>query len=196
MNRVYGQIDIRQSAERKSAAPLVDSRPFLATVIHVYSDRNTCDLEVPSKEPMDDVPVVGISGQVGDEVYGTLDLPEIDDVVVVRQVRGQEYPVIIGSIISYLTDEFSTKQTAVKSSSKVHTLKLIEKDKEKFYRKIFKSGTTMEVQDDGTLIIETPSGYYIMIDEANSKIVMEANSNTFSMESGKVVINGNLEVLQ
>jgi hypothetical protein len=121
----------------------------------------------------------------------------------------------------------------VNSESKQFTKKLLEADKPLEDRYIFKSGTTVQIEEDGGVIIEVPSGTYIHIDEANGKILIEdqhgnkttldtdgviiedgestpnkitmsssgividdANGNDIAMESGKVTINGNLEVLQ
>ena len=113
-----------------------------------------------------------------------------------------------------MSEEYGeASQTAVDSGSKSHTLKLLETGKENAYRKIFKSGATFEAAEDGSIIIETPSGALIYLDETNSKLVVEdqhsnkftldaagviiedTNGNDITMETGKVTINGNLEVL-
>ena len=175
------------------------ARSYFAEVEAVYSDRNTADIRVlTSGAKLKNVPVKTRGGLIDGEVYGELDLPDVGNIVNIQFLANREsMPFISGAILPYLYSKFQADQTPVDSSSKAFTLKLLEAGKEKHFRKIFKSGTTVEVEEDGTLIIETPSGTYIKIDEASSgDVTIEANSNTFSMESGKVVINSNLEVLQ
>ena len=57
----------------------------------------------------------------------------------------------------------------------------------------------MEVQEDGTLIIETPSGTVLKLDETSGSEhfeITDANGNVITSEPTKVVINNNFEVLQ
>jgi hypothetical protein len=77
----------------------------------------------------------------------------------------------------------------VNSASKAYTLKLLETGKENTYRKIFKSGTTFEVGDDGTVTLETPSGTYVLLDEDNGIIKVEdQHGNVFTVDSNGVQI--------
>jgi len=171
---------------------------YICEVMAVYSERNTCDIKSWCSGGLHkDVPILTKGGLVDGEVYGEINLPAIGDRVVIDFLGGKEsLPIIVGFIFPYLNNKFA-KGTPVDSSSKTYTKTFLEENKPKTYKRIFPSGTTVEVQEDGSLIIETPSGSFIKIDESSSgDISIEANSNTFSMESGKVVINGNWEVLQ
>ena len=196
MSRKRNNISVLQNSIFKSQGIGQRTNSFYAVVSAVYTEKNTCDLDAWDGSQLSDIPVATKAGLINDEVYGVLDLPAKEDVVRVDFVKG--IYVISDTIIPYLTNEFHSAQTPVNSSGKAYTLKLLEEGKDNTYRKIFKSGTTIEVQDNGTIIIETPSGTYLKVNEASSgDVTVEANGNTFSMQSGKVAINGsNLEVLQ
>jgi hypothetical protein len=172
--------------------------PYVAKVIKVNSDRNTVDLKTSAGIVVRNVPVKTRAGLIEDEVYGELDLPEVGNSVIVSFLQNREsHPFVDGTVIPYLNSKYQSNQVPVNSSNKAYTLKLLETGMERVYRKIFKGGTTIEVQDDGTIIIETPSGAYIMMDEAAEEIIIEdSNGNDISMITGKVTINGNLEILQ
>ena len=190
------QAGIERLRKYKKGANFVLSN--IAKIKAVHSDRATCDIQSWSGAATYNVPVRTKGGLIDDEVYGELDLPTVGDHVIVSFLGNNESdPIIEGTLLPYLHSKFQSSQTPVDSSSKQFTKKLLESEKEKTYRKIFKSGTTMEVSEDGSYIIETPSGSYIRINEDSSgDIIIEANGNKFSMESGKVVINDNLEILQ
>ena len=187
--------------------------PFFAKVTQVYSDRMTCDIETLEGLEIKNVVILTKGGLVGDEPYGEVCLPAIDDYVVVAYASyGQRHKAVIGTILPYLVNEFT--KDAVNSGSKQFTKKLFEEDKPLGYKRIFKSGTTVELEEDGGIIVETPSGTYIKISETDSEVIIEdqhgniftldssgvvvedTNGNNITMESGKVTINGNLEVLQ
>lgn len=170
--------------------------PFLAKVVQVYSDRLTCDIKTLEGIPLNNVPVVTKGGLVNGEVYGEVCLPAIDDQVLVGYGSyGQRHKVILGTILPYLVNEFLGD--AVNSGAKAFTKTLFEADKPLTYRRIFKSGTTVQIEEDGGIIIEVPSGTYIKINEADSEIVIEdQHGNNITMDSASVTINGNLEVLR
>ncbi len=170
------------------------NRSFQAEVTAVNSKNNTCTLKANDGSELQRIPVRTVAGLINDEVYGVLDMPCVGDRVIVDFIG--DIKVITGVMVPYLADKFQTGQTPVNSASKQFTLKLLEEGKEKFYKKIFKGGTTLEVQDDGTIIVETPSGAYIQFDEAGTAITLEdSHGNTFVMNSSGVAINGtNLEV--
>ena len=46
------------------------------------------------------------------------------------------------------------------------------------YRKVFKSGTTLEISEDGTVIFETPSGVWIKISDVDGEIHLNGNSKS------------------
>jgi len=185
--------------EQMELLPGVDSAQVsIARVTAVYPDRMACDVESSNGLEHINVPILTRCGLEADEVWGELELPSIDSRAIVLFIEGKEsFPVIIGTLYPYAYSKYQKGQTTVNSVNKAFTKKILEDVDPKVYRKVFKGGTTIEVQEDGTLIIEAPSGAYIQLDEANNKLKIEdANGNTFSMETGKVVINGNLEVLQ
>lgn len=203
---------------------------FLAKVTARHSDRMTCDIQTTDGQLVYNVPMVTTAGLVDNKPYGIFDLPEIDDWVIVdRAGQGERKKVIVGTFIPYLTNEFN--DDAVNSSNKAYTLKLLEAGKEMHYKRIFKSGTSVEIEEDGTIVVETPSGRYVRIDEtagstvvsdpdgnsvtldSNGIILSDTNGNTVTtdssgivlsdtngndvtMETGKVSINGNMEVAQ
>jgi hypothetical protein len=149
----------------------------LAEVLAVHSDRNTCDVDYVTK--VYNVPVLTKGGLVDGEVYGELDLPNIGDMVIIGSIAEDENRLfIMSSIIPYLYSKFQAGQVTVNSASKAHTKTFLEANKSKTYKKIFKSGSTWEVKEDGTIIWETPSGGVITLDGA----------------SGQANINGNLTV--
>lgn len=175
----------------------IDSaKSYIATVEKIYSDRNTCDILTTSGSLQRNIPIKTKGGMVDDEVYGEIDLPEVGDTVFVQFLSGKESLAYIDStIIPFLNSKFAGN--AVSSGSKQFTKKLLEANKPKSYRKIFKSGTTLEISEDGTVIIETPGGAFFLMDESVGEInITDSNGNIFKMETGKVTINGNLEVLQ
>lgn len=174
------------------------AEPYIALIKKVYADRNACDIQTISGSTQHNIPVKTRAGLIDDEVYGELDMPAVGDRVLVDFIQGREsLPYIDRTVIPYLNPKYQSNQVPVNTGSKQFTKKLLEEGKENHYRKIFKSGTTLEVEADGTFIIETPSGAFIRINEASSEINIEdMNGNVFKMESGKVTINGNFEVAQ
>jgi hypothetical protein len=211
-------VQVRQAASLFPRLSTMDPRtqitfPFLAKVTAAYSERMTCDLLTFDGQRLPNIPVMTKGGLVDGEHYGELDLPAIDDyVVVIHASYGTRHKVIIGTYIPYLANEYS--KDAVNSSNKQFTKKLLEAEKPLEYRRILKSGTSVEVTEDGTITVETPTGRYIRIDEATPEIKVEdpdgniitldssgvtiedANGNDITMGSSSVTINGNLEVLQ
>lgn len=151
----------------------------ICKVLEVISDRNVCVIQSTNGGTTYNVPILTKAGLIDGEVYGELDMPAVGNYVIVGFINNRmEKPFIIGTVIPYLYPKYQSDQTPVNSGSKVHTKKLLESGKENYYRKIFKSGTTVEVKDDGSVIVELPSGMSIIADEATST----------------VLINGNLEV--
>ena len=168
---------------------------FFAKVLQTYSDRMTCDIETLDGAKIPNIPVSTKGGLVNGEAYGEIDLPAIHDYVIVGfSGYGQRHKLIIGTIFPYLVNEF-IKDT-VNSSNKAFTKKLFVVDKPLGYKRVFKTGTSVEIEEDGGIIIETPSGTYMHIDEANSEVKIEdQHGNNITMGASSVTINGNLEVL-
>jgi hypothetical protein len=198
--------------------------PFLATVEAVHTETMTCDVVAGPRElqnkkigfRLKNLPVITAVGIDEDEqIYGTNDLYEVGTLVIVLPIGSAHTTyVILGALAPYLYSAFKSGQTPVNSSNKQFAQKLLE-PLEKLYRKIFRSGTSVEVLEDGTIQIETPSGTYIQIDEANGVVTIEdqhtnivtldsngmkledTNGNVIEMGTTSVIINGgNLEVLQ
>ncbi len=91
--------------------------PFMAKIIQVYSDRMTCDIESIDGIPMNNVPILTKGGLVDGEAYGEIDLPALNDYVIVGfSSHGRGHKVIIGAIFPYLVNEFM--KDAVNSGSK------------------------------------------------------------------------------
>jgi hypothetical protein len=151
--------------------------PFFVIVKKVYSERLTCDVQTLDGQDLFNVPVETKAGLIDDKPYGTVDLPSKDDLVIVDYASyGNRNKVIKGTVVPYLTNEF--KDDAVNSDSKAYTKKLLEEDKPNTYKKIFKSGTTLEVEEDGGVILEQPNGTYILLDidpddDSNDSITIE-----------------------
>lgn len=213
-----GVNNARQAGTDKIDALMKSDRveTSLAEVLAVYSDRNTCDIKsLRTGGKHKDVPCLTKGGLIDDEVYGEIDLPAVGDRVILMFLESREtLPMIVGFIFPFLHSKYASG-TPVKSSSKAHTTTFFEENKPKTYKKIFKSGTTIEVQEDGSLIIETPGGNYLHINETDGEIIIEdvtnsnkmtmdssgllledANGNDIAMAAGKVTINSNWEVSQ
>lgn len=187
----------------------------IARVVEAYPNTMTCDIESSNGMLITNVPLLTKCGLEKDEVFGEIELPSKDTYVVVANVGGKEsFPFIIGTFYPYSTNKYQSGQKAVKSNNKQFTLKLLEDIAKTVFRKIFRSGTSVEVMEDGTFVLETPSGTYITINETNENIIIEdkhgnittmdsagmrledKNGNTIEMGSSSVKINNNLEVLQ
>lgn len=167
--------------------------PFIAKVINTYSERMTCDLETPDGQKLYNIPVLTQGGLVDGEPYGVVSLPMIDDYVVVMHASFSErHKIIVGTFFPYLANAIT--KDVVNSGGKAYTKKLFEKDKPKTYRRVFPSGTTVEVDDDGDVTVETPDGTFIKVGDGVE--IEDSNGNTIVMGSSSVTINGNLEVLQ
>lgn len=213
MRRQERDIQVYQNSVSKADNTSSRKVPFFAEVKDVFSDRMTCHVRTIDGYDLFNVPVLINGGEIDGAPYGERCLPTIGDwVLVTFGGKFERQEVIIGTIVPYLTNEF--QEDAVNSSSKQFTKKLIEAGKELHDVRIFKSGTTWEVQEDGTVILEVPSGTYVRIDEANGKVevvdqhgntivldstgtkIEDANGNDITMGVASVTINGNLEVLQ
>lgn len=187
--------------------------PFMAQVVQVYSDRMTCDVKTNDGQTLFNIPVLVKGGFVAGKPYGEIDLPAVDDYVIVFYAGfGMRQKAILGTILPYLVNEFN--KDAVNSADKQFAKKVLEKDKPLEYRRVFKSGTTLQVEEDGRIVIETPDGTYVFVGgddkvvkledshgniitiDSAGMILEDKNGNDISMVSGKVTINGNLEVLQ
>lgn len=190
------------------------ARMTVCEVIANHPDRRTVDVISNNAVEVKNIPIVSNCGlNEDDEVWGTLELPSVGTHVLIDFVSGQEgSPVVIGTIIPWAYSKYQSNQVPVNSDNKQFTLKLLEDVDEKTYRKIFKSGTTLEVGEDGTLTLEVPSGTYLQIDEENEVInledlhgnivtldvdgiyVTDTNGNTVTMDSSGTSIedaNGN-----
>ncbi len=187
----------------------------ICEVTSVHPDRMTVDIFTSNAVDIKNVPLMARAGLESEEVWGEMEVPSVGTFLLVAFVGGSEgTPVALGAIFPYTNPKYQSNQTPANSGSKAFTLKLLEDVDRKVYRRIFKSGTSFEVKEDGTLTIETPSGRYIQIDETGGTLklsdpdgnvielasagttITDANGNTITMDATKVSINGNLEVLQ
>ncbi len=188
------------SIERiENILPQIDAaKTTLGKVVFVHMDRMTVDVETNNGAKVRNVQILTKGGLVDDEVWGELETPTVNTHVVIGFINGEAgFPFIMGYLFPYGFSKYQSNQTPVNSGSKAFTKKLLEDVDPKYYRKIFKSGTTLEVQADGTIIVETPDGSYIKFDQPTGDITVEdANGNDITMTTGKVTVNGNLEVLQ
>ena len=192
--------DIENLATYQSAVAMSEKQdrllyPFFALVNATHSDQMTCDLQMWDGGVMYAVPILAKCGiNSSNEIWGALELPQQGDYVLVMFVgpyTGQ--PIIVGTVFPFLESYFQSSQTPVNSSSKQFTKKILETNHENTFRRIFKSGTSVEVAENGSVTIETPSGSYIQMDESGDTITIEAkgadvNINTSS--SGTVNLNG------
>lgn len=170
----------------------------IAKVVDVHTDRMTVDVISNNGLRVKNVQLMTKGGLENGEIWGEMEVPSIDQRVVVAFLHGREdAPFVIGTIFPYNFSKYQSGQTAVNSDSKQFTTKLLEDVDPKAYRRIFKSGTTVEVKADGTITIETPSGTYFQINEDSGDTTIEdQHGNTIVMSTSNVTINGNLEVLQ
>lgn len=192
-----GQSSIKLFKDRESMGSQL--KTGIAIVDAVYADRNTCDVTTWNNARCYNVPLLAQAYLVDDKIYGEFEMPVKGSPVLIAFIDGLESkPYIIGTIVPFLYPKYKSGQVPVNSTSKAYTKKLFEAGKEKYYRKIFQGGTTIEVQDDGTVIVETPSGFYIKIDEGavKSMTIEDVNGNKIEMTTTSVKINNNLEVLQ
>lgn len=188
-----------QAGIERMVNPWNDNVHFsLGKILATHSDRMTCDIETNNGAIQKNVPILTTAGLIDNKVFGVLDLPALETTVVVGFIEGKEsFPFILGTFFPYANNKYQSNQVPVNSGSKTKTLKLLENISDKVYRKIFKSGTTIEIKDDGTIQVETPSGTLLEIDESDSgTVTISANGNTLVMGASSVLINGNLEILQ
>lgn len=165
-------VHVTQGALNYTKRPHSLYTAYIAQVIATYSDRMTCDIVSPDGQVMLNIPVQTKAGLIDGKPYGDFWLPELDDYVIVRQAaEGNRKQVITGTFVPYLSNDFMAD--AVNSDNKQYTLKLLEEGKEKHYKKIFRSGTTFEVEEDGTIIVETPRGAFIRFAETGKEIHLE-----------------------
>jgi len=165
----------------------VSTPSYVAEVLATYSEKMACDIKTWNGSTVYAVPIKTTCGLNSDnEVYGTLELPAVGDFVFVEFLGGKENaPIITGTIFPYFNKYFQDSQKPVNSDNKAFTLKILEKGKPKTFRKVFLSGTTIEIQEDGSFIVETPSGSFIQIKESDGKLIVtssgamiELNGNT------------------
>jgi len=212
MRRQTRDIRVSQGAVGQAVNKDPMRYPFFARVTNTHADRMTCDIETVDKYVLINVPVLTKAGTVDEAPYGVMSLPVIDDwVLVIHAGPHARQEIIIGTFIPYLERSFN--EAPVNSSSKAYSTALLEAGKELHDRYIFKSGASVEVEEDGSIVIETPSGAYVRIDETTNEIlVVDQYDNKVTMDSSgmkledkngnditmgaTVTINGNLEVLQ
>jgi hypothetical protein len=176
------------AAERSPG--LVHAMSYTAEVLAVYSEKMACDIRTWNGSTKYMVPIRTVGGlNSSNEVWGEVELPAVGDTVIVEFLEDREgMPMITGTVLPFYNKHFQGAQVAANSGSKAFTKKLLEASKPKTYRRIFKSGTTVEIQENGTIILESPSGSVLNIKESNGQIDITASG-------GVVNINGNTKYL-
>lgn len=196
-----GDVQVRQAAAqfplRNPMKPGVFF-PFIAQVEKVYSERMTCDVLTADGQRLPNIPVKCKAGTIDGSPYGEVDLPAEGDFVIVSQSSfGKQQRIIEGSYIPYLSEAFS--KPPVKSANKQFDTVMLEEDKPIDYKRIFKSGTSISVVEDGTITIETPSGTYFRINETDGIWELkDSHGNAYTMNADGIVIsdlNGNTYTL-
>jgi hypothetical protein len=174
----------------------------LCVVNAVNPQEMTCDLVTSNGSIKQHVPILakcGLDDATASQIWGEFELPAVHSTVVVLFILGKEsFPVIIGTLYPFATNLFQAGQTPVNSSSKQFTKSLLQKGLDaKTYRRIFKSGTSIEVQSNGTIVVETPSGGYFELNETNQTfVVKDAQGNIIQSSGTSITLNGNLTVSQ
>ena len=156
----------KQNAVVKSMATFTRSGTAVAQVLATYSDRVTCDVRLLEGLELRNVPVGTDCGviEIGGEkkVYGKIELPIVRNYVMILFIGGR--PMIIGNTFPFLNELFLEEKqllagpndiTGPEMERKEYTTKLLEKDKPKTYKRVFPSGTTLEIDDDGSVFLET-----------------------------------------
>ena len=158
----------------------------IGTIENVYTKSMTCDVVTSDGIINTNIPLLTDCGVIDDEIYGELKLPVKGTSVILGFIEGKEsFPFILGTFVPY------------NSSSKQFTKKLLEDGLDsKVFRRIFKSGTTIEIQENGTTIIELPCGSYIKLDNSGTFIIEDSKGNKIESSTSSITINNNLEVLQ
>lgn len=186
MKAVTRAVIAKQNSVNQTNRQGNQSAPFMAQVVSRYSDRMTCDVKTIDGFTIKNVPMLSDAGLADGKPYGTLSMPNVDDWVIVSSGGyGARQYIIIGSVVPYLTNEFT--DNAVNSDDKQFSLKLLEEDKSDTYRKIFKSGTTIEVDENGSVVLETPSGMYAQLDEENGEIILKGHMDGGASTDGPFV---------
>jgi len=165
-------------AENKQKQP-VDVATYNAKVVAVYTDRGTCDIQ-SSTELSRNVPISckAYKDSTTGHIWGEIEYPQKGDWVLVQPLdRFNRKKLIIDTIAPYLMREFNDGQIPINSTNKSFTKKLLEAV-DIVFRKIFRSGTSLEIQADGSYILETPSGSLFRIDEAGKQITLLQKDGT------------------
>ena len=150
----------RQNSINKSKMTSMHMKEKMLDVGQVqktYSDRMTCDITLLEGLQLYNVPILTRGGIIDEEkVYGEVDLPIEKDYVVIIFVGGR--PIMLGTVLPFLNQLFSESGQTLAgpdSPDKVYTLRLLEKNKPKTYKRVFPSGATLEFSGDGSVYLET-----------------------------------------
>ena len=189
--RQKGDVQVRQSAiQFPLRVPMNPGTffPFIAQVETIYSERVTCDVVTADGQRIPNVPIKCKAGTVDGSPYGEIDFPAEGDFVIVEPASyGKQQRVITGTYIPYLSEEFS--KPPVNSENKQFATKMLEEGKPSDYKRIFKSGTSISVEEDGTITIETPSGSYLRFNETNGVLeIKDSHGNRFTLDENGIVI--------
>lgn len=184
-----------QNSVQNSLKPVPTLFPFFGQVQTSYSDRMACDVVTWDGGILYNVPVLTKCGlNPSNQVWGEMELPQEGDYVLVFFVGPYiTQPIILGTVFPFTNNYYQSNQTPVDSSNKQFTKQILQTNLPNTYRKVFKSGTTLEVQEDGSVIWETPSGSYLEIKESDGSITVDAHGSNFNINTGSggtVNLNG------
>ena len=149
-----------------------------------YSDRMTCDVTLLEGLQLFNAPIYTRAGTVDDgKVYGEVDLPVEKDYVIVLFIGGR--PMVFGTYIPFLNELFAEDSQTLAGPDniqKTRTLKLLESDKPLTYKRVFPSGDTIEIDDDGSYFLE-------IIDLGRFVFLRDPNDETNSFAEWKSATN-------
>ena len=194
------QIEAQKSFERSSIGSKVTFGGTFGKVIKSYDDM-TVDVELTSGIILKRVQVPSKNYVSSDPAIGGKDLPQKGSKVLVAFPDGSiEQAVIITSYFS----QVDPRQKDFFPEGEYRKTKIVEEG----------GWTKAYDKETGNYLIESDDGVTVDIDKENQEIIIndwhnnnltlnsngvtitDTNGNIVSMEAGKVVVNGNFEVLQ
>lgn len=182
--------------------------PAWGMVVETYSTTNSADVSLSNGLLLRNVTVLSKSwaGKNSNYPFGTQDLPPKDtEVLIVFPDNMIEEAVIVGSRFEILGEVGNSQEEEFLKSGQEDLITMIN---EFGWKVVYNKSTgvfTLTNGEEANFKIEVDANGYIIIQDAdNNKIeylstgmkLTDSNSNIISMESGKVVINSNVEILQ
>ena len=145
----------KQKAVKDTLVRQGEAMTDVGRIVKAYSERMSCDVVLLDGVTLRNTPILTKGSTEDGKISGEISLPLVNDYVVLLFVNGR--PVIIGTILPYLNENFFTQELpGIEGKNKQHTQKLLEEGKPKTWKRVYPSGTTLEVADDGSLYLEVP----------------------------------------